>query len=151
VGSRSIARVASALANETRARIIELLVDGPKDLDFIAREIGQSKANVSSQIRRLEEVGLVSSIYQPGERGIKKFVGNEAVVQAVRGDAGRKAGEEDKILSGLRRGSLHGRSRRPVLLRPLPPHDLQDRRGSETGSRQTEEKVKESGLRDHRP
>jgi DNA-binding transcriptional ArsR family regulator len=74
VGSRSIARVASALANETRARIIELLVDGPKDLDFIAREIRQSKANISSQIRRLEEVGLVSSIYQPGERGIKKFV-----------------------------------------------------------------------------
>jgi len=74
VGSRSIARVASALANETRAKIIELLVDGPKDLDFISREIKQSKANVSSQIRRLEEVGLVSSIYQPGERGIKKFV-----------------------------------------------------------------------------
>lgn len=74
VGSRSIARVASALANETRAKIIELLVDGPKDLDFIAREIKQSKANVSSQIRRLEEVGLVTSIYQPGERGIKKFV-----------------------------------------------------------------------------
>jgi len=73
-GSRSIARVASALANETRAKIIELLVDGPKDLDFIAREIKQSKANISSQIRRLEEVGLVSSIYQPGERGIKKFV-----------------------------------------------------------------------------
>ncbi|MFZ8794647.1 MAG: ArsR/SmtB family transcription factor [Acidilobaceae archaeon] len=73
-GSRSIARVASALANETRAKIIELLVDGPKDLDYIAREIKQSKANISSQIRRLEEVGLVSSIYQPGERGIKKFV-----------------------------------------------------------------------------
>ncbi len=73
-GSKPIARVASALANETRAKIIELLASGPKDLDFIAREIRQSKANVSSQIRRLEEVGLVSSIYQPGERGIKKFV-----------------------------------------------------------------------------
>ncbi|MDM7276050.1 MAG: ArsR family transcriptional regulator [Thermoprotei archaeon] len=73
-GSKPIARIASALANETRAKIIELIAAGPKDLDFIAREIKQSKANVSSQIRRLEEVGLVSSIYQPGERGIKKFV-----------------------------------------------------------------------------
>ncbi|MCX8196655.1 MAG: winged helix-turn-helix domain-containing protein [Acidilobaceae archaeon] len=73
-GHRSIARLASALANETRAKIVELLADGPKDLDHIAKKIGQSKANVSSQIRRLEEAGIVSSVYIPGERGIKKMV-----------------------------------------------------------------------------
>ncbi|MEM0365797.1 MAG: winged helix-turn-helix domain-containing protein [Acidilobaceae archaeon] len=73
-GPRSIARLALALANETRAKIIELLATGPKDLDYIAREIKQSKANISSQIRRLEEVGIVSSVYMPGERGIKKYV-----------------------------------------------------------------------------
>ncbi|MCS7107748.1 MAG: winged helix-turn-helix domain-containing protein [Acidilobaceae archaeon] len=73
-GHRSVARLASALANETRAKIIELLATGPKDLDYIAREIKQSKANVSSQIRRLEEAGIVESVYLPGERGIKKMV-----------------------------------------------------------------------------
>lgn len=73
-GPRSIARISSALANETRTRIIELLSRGPQDLDEISKYVGQSKANVSSQIRKLEDAGIVTAKYQPGERGIKKLV-----------------------------------------------------------------------------
>ncbi len=74
VGARHIAKVANALANDTRARILEMLAAGPMDLDDIAEAIGQSKANVSSQIRRLESVNIIKSTYKPGQRGIKKIV-----------------------------------------------------------------------------
>lgn len=73
-GARSIAKIAAALANETRAKIIESLAEGPKDLDNLAQEMGQSKANISSQIKKLEDVGIVTSVYMPGTRGIKKYV-----------------------------------------------------------------------------
>lgn len=74
VGARHVAKVANALANDTRAKILEMLSTGPMDLDDIAEAIGQSKANVSSQIRRLEAVNIVKSTYKPGNRGIKKIV-----------------------------------------------------------------------------
>ncbi|MEM1927901.1 MAG: transcriptional regulator [Acidilobaceae archaeon] len=73
-GSRYIARVASTLGSETRARIIELLFEGPRDLDDIAAELRQSKANISNQVKRLEDLGLVSSSYHAGERGVRKVV-----------------------------------------------------------------------------
>ncbi len=74
IGTRYVTKVARALASETRARILEVLSEGPADLDTIARAIEQSKANVSSQVRILEEAGLVRPIYMPGSRGIKKVI-----------------------------------------------------------------------------
>lgn len=74
VGSRAIAKVSSALASESRAKILAILQKGPTDLEDIATLINQSKANVSSQIRKLEEAGIVRSHYVPGQRGIKKVV-----------------------------------------------------------------------------
>lgn len=74
VGPRYIAKVANALANETRTRILDILIKGPADLDELAEAIGQSKANISSQIRKLESVNIVTSRYMPGQRGIKKMV-----------------------------------------------------------------------------
>ncbi len=81
VGYRHIAKVAQALGSETRTRIIELLAEKPEGLDEIAEKLGQSKANISSQIRRLEEIGIVAPTYQPGTRGIRKLV--ELRIRAV--------------------------------------------------------------------
>lgn len=81
IGYRNIAKVAQALSNETRTRILALLAKNPEGLDTIADEIGQSKANISSQIRKLEEVGIVAPKYQPGNRGIRKLV--ELRVKAI--------------------------------------------------------------------
>ncbi|MCE4610925.1 MAG: helix-turn-helix domain-containing protein [Desulfurococcales archaeon] len=81
IGYRNVAKVAKALASETRTRIIDLLRHGPQGLDNIADEVNQSKANISGQIRKLEEIGVVAPIYQPGERGIKKLV--ELKVKAI--------------------------------------------------------------------
>jgi predicted transcriptional regulator len=74
IGPRYIAMVASALASETRTKLLEYISKKPADLEEIARAIGQSKANVSSQIRKLEAVNIVKARYVPGQRGIKKVV-----------------------------------------------------------------------------
>jgi predicted transcriptional regulator len=42
-------------------------------VDELAKDINQSKANTSAQIRILEKAGLVKTIYKPGVRGVKKI------------------------------------------------------------------------------
>ncbi|MDP8003200.1 MAG: ArsR/SmtB family transcription factor [Caldisphaera sp.] len=74
IGPKAIAKVSSALASDTRAKILSILQKGPTDLEDLANLVNQSKANVSSQIRKLEEVNIVRSKYSPGQRGIKKIV-----------------------------------------------------------------------------
>jgi predicted transcriptional regulator len=74
VGPRYVLTVAQALASETRLQIIQLLQSGLRSLDEISEELGQSKANISNQIKRLEDEGIVYGYYEAGKRGIKKFV-----------------------------------------------------------------------------
>ena len=74
IGPRYIAMVANALANETRARILRYIAKKPADLDELSHIVGQSKANISSQIRKLENVNIVRAKYIPGTRGIRKVV-----------------------------------------------------------------------------
>lgn len=74
IGPRHIAKVAKVLASETRTKILEVLAEGETDLDSLAKKIGQSKANISSQIRLLESIGVVRASYVPGNRGIKKML-----------------------------------------------------------------------------
>ncbi len=72
VGDEYILRVASALASPTRLKILKLLLRTEADVGEIAELLGQSKANASAQIRRLEEAGLIQSEYKPGTRGVRK-------------------------------------------------------------------------------
>ncbi|MEB3845142.1 MAG: helix-turn-helix domain-containing protein [Desulfurococcales archaeon] len=74
IGARYIAMVANALANETRVKILQHIASRPADLDELAKVVGQSKANISSQIRKLENVNIVRATYTPGNRGIRKLV-----------------------------------------------------------------------------
>ena len=74
IGPKFVAKVARVLSSETRTKILEVLSEGPSDLDNIAKTINQSKANVSSQIRMLESIGIVKATYVPGNRGIKKII-----------------------------------------------------------------------------
>jgi len=74
VGPRYVLAFTQALASETRIRVLELLQEGLGGLDEISERLGQSKANISNQIKRLEEVGLVTGSYEAGRRGIKKRV-----------------------------------------------------------------------------
>ncbi|MET1128637.1 MAG: ArsR family transcriptional regulator [Thermoproteota archaeon] len=73
-GEEYIYRVCSALASPTRIRVLLELMKREADIGEIAEMIGQSKANASTQVRRLEEIGLVRSEYKPGIRGVRKVV-----------------------------------------------------------------------------
>lgn len=73
-GKEYIYRVCSALASPTRIKILTELLNREADVGEIAEMINQSKANASTQVRRLEEIGLVKSEYRPGVRGVRKVV-----------------------------------------------------------------------------
>jgi len=69
-----IPKVASALGSKVRLRILGIIsASGKADIDTIAREVGKSKANVSTQVKILERAGLVRVTYAPGRRGVKKY------------------------------------------------------------------------------
>ncbi len=73
-GFTYVQRVADALSGETRILILKKLAEKEADVADLAEALNHSKANISSQIRKLEEAGLVKSVYKPGKRGIKKIV-----------------------------------------------------------------------------
>lgn len=82
IGDEYVERVASALSSPTRLQILRHLLQKEADVGEIAQMVGQSKANASTQIRRLEEAGLIRTIYKPGARGVKKLC--KATVKEVR-------------------------------------------------------------------
>ncbi|MDA8117704.1 MAG: metalloregulator ArsR/SmtB family transcription factor [Actinomycetota bacterium] len=55
----AVAEVAGALATGRRLEILDLLNQGERSVDEIAREIGQSSANTSHHLRSLARAGLV--------------------------------------------------------------------------------------------
>ncbi len=57
----AFARVAKALANGHRAEIVDVLAQGERSVDELAREIGQSVANTSQHLQTLTRAGLTRS------------------------------------------------------------------------------------------
>lgn len=57
----SLASVARALGNGRRAEIVDVLAQGERTVDELAREISQSAANTSQHLRVLSRAGLVRS------------------------------------------------------------------------------------------
>ncbi|MCS7097873.1 MAG: ArsR family transcriptional regulator [Candidatus Methanomethyliaceae archaeon] len=72
-GENNIVNVAMALSSPTRIQILNYVREKEVDMQEIAELIKQSKANASAQIRILENVGLIKTIYKPGIRGVKKI------------------------------------------------------------------------------
>ncbi|MCE4617656.1 MAG: ArsR family transcriptional regulator [Desulfurococcales archaeon] len=73
-GFEFIQRVAQALSGETRLRILKMIGETEMDVGQLSDKLKHSKANISSQIRKLEEAKLVESTYRPGKKGIKKVI-----------------------------------------------------------------------------
>jgi predicted transcriptional regulator len=73
VGEEFIEKIASALASLTRLRILGLIYKEEMGIEDLAEKLGQSKANISTHVKRLEEANIVRPIYLPGQRGIKKI------------------------------------------------------------------------------
>jgi DNA-binding transcriptional ArsR family regulator/rhodanese-related sulfurtransferase len=57
----AFAEVAKALASGRRAEIVDLLAQGPRSVEEVAAEIGQSVANTSHHLRALARAGLVTT------------------------------------------------------------------------------------------
>ncbi|MEM3593205.1 MAG: helix-turn-helix domain-containing protein [Candidatus Jordarchaeaceae archaeon] len=68
-----VAKVAKALASETRFQLLKLLSEKGMDVSRIAAKLNQTEANISAQIKILEKVGLLKSHYEPGEHGVRKI------------------------------------------------------------------------------
>jgi len=68
-----ILRIGRALSSSTRLKILQLLLDGEKDVTRVATHLGGTEANASAQIKILYEAGLLDYRYEPGQHGLKKI------------------------------------------------------------------------------
>jgi len=72
VSDSNVARIAKALASETRWKILKLLRIEKMDVSKIAEKLNQTEANISAQIKILEKAALIITNYEPGVHGVKK-------------------------------------------------------------------------------
>ena len=68
----AFALVAAALGNGRRAEIVDVLAQGPRPVEAISTEIGQSFANTSQHLRVLARAGLVRS-HREGNRVVYRL------------------------------------------------------------------------------
>lgn len=90
--------VAKALASGRRAEIVDLLGQGPRSVEEIASEIGQSVANTSHHLHALAAGGLVRSTKQ-GTRVIYRLAGPTVVElwRSLREVAAEHVGELERL------------------------------------------------------
>src|SRR5713101_6644054 len=90
--------VAKALASGRRAEIVDVLAQGPRSVEEIASEIGQSVANTSHHLRLLASSGLLRAT-KVGTRVIYRLAGPSvlALWQALRHVAEEHIGEIERL------------------------------------------------------
>src|SRR5580765_6283980 len=71
-----LASVAQALGNGRRAEIVDVLAQGERSVDELAREISQSVANTSQHLQVLARAGLVR-YRREGTRAIYRLASDE--------------------------------------------------------------------------
>lgn len=79
VKDEDVSKVAKAIASETRWQILQLLKNEHLDVSRIAERIQnvrtsrpQTEANISAQIKLMEDAGLIETQYEPGVHGVRK-------------------------------------------------------------------------------
>ena len=65
--------VAKALSSNTRVQILKMTSEKDIDVSRIAGLLNQTEANISAQIKILENAGLLVSQYEPGQHGVRKI------------------------------------------------------------------------------
>ncbi|NHJ87407.1 MAG: helix-turn-helix domain-containing protein [Asgard group archaeon] len=73
VDSDRITVVAKALSSKTRVQILKMTAEKDIDVSRIAALLNQTEANISAQIKILEDAELLSSRYEPGMHGVRKI------------------------------------------------------------------------------
>lgn len=128
------AAVAKGLASGRRLEIVDVLAQGPRSVEQLAGEIGQSVANTSAHLRTLATAGLVVS-QRDGNRVVYSLAGPsvEALWAALRATGEAHAAALDRLagdylgdrgdLEVVTRAELAARLRRgdePVVLDVRP-------------------------------
>ena len=54
-------------------RILHLLTKNEYDISRLAEELNQTEANISAQVKQLENAKLINSRYEPGNHGVRKI------------------------------------------------------------------------------
>ncbi len=65
--------IVKALSSKTRRNILTYIRAGPKDVSTIAKTLNMTEANISAQIKKLEEANLISCDYSSGLHGVRKI------------------------------------------------------------------------------
>lgn len=68
-----ILKVAKALSSDTRIKILKMTAENEIDVSRIADKLNQTEANISAQIKILENAKLLVSRYEPGKHGVRKI------------------------------------------------------------------------------
>jgi predicted transcriptional regulator len=68
-----IENVVKALSSSTRRNILMYLRQQPADVSRIAAELEMTEANISAQVKKLEEADLIKCEYASGQHGVRKI------------------------------------------------------------------------------
>ena len=72
---KQIEKVTKALTSETRRKILNLIQNSNEGMDVsnIASKLNMTEANISAQIKKLQEAGLIYCDYCSGNHGVRKI------------------------------------------------------------------------------
>jgi len=68
-----IEKIVKALSSRTRRRILHYIQEEPMDVSSIASNLNMTEANISAQIKKLEEADLIICDYTSGAHGVRKL------------------------------------------------------------------------------
>ena len=68
-----IEQIVKALSSQTRRKILRQIQIEPMDVSKIAAKLEMTEANISAQIKKLEQAGLISCSYSSGDHGVRKI------------------------------------------------------------------------------
>ena len=68
-----IEKIVKALSSRTRRQILHRIQEEPMDVSNIAASLSMTEANISAQIKKLEEAGLITCDYASGDHGVRKI------------------------------------------------------------------------------
>jgi rhodanese-related sulfurtransferase/DNA-binding transcriptional ArsR family regulator len=117
---QQVARIGQAVASAPRLALLDLLRQGPRTVDALAREAGLSLANASQHLKVLRQARLVDTekrgtfvTYRIADRAVDDFYG------ALRGLAEERLAEVQQIARTFveKRGSLEPVDREHLLAR----------------------------------
>ncbi len=93
-----LAEVGKALSSATRLEILELLAQGPRTVEVLAKEVEQSVANTSHHLQTLKRANLVQS-ERDGLHFIYRVVGDDVgvLVAQLQEIAGRRVAALEKL------------------------------------------------------